>query len=84
MHAHSQLMPIHIRVGEGDVRNARDAMTFAQAVAHVGISRKTFTNYIEQGDIKPWPEAIGNTVLFVADDVEALRQRRIKEKQRQY
>lgn len=59
-------------------------MTLTQACAHLNICVRTFMNYIEEGEISPYPEKIGNVYLFEAEKVDQLRKDRLRQKQRRF
>ena len=79
-------MPIAILVAddEGDFRKkaGRLALTTSQAANHLGVHSKTFEAFVQSGRISPWPEMLANFRLYLADDVERLKEERAREKQR--
>lgn len=81
-------MPIAILVAEdeGDFRKklGRLAMTTAQAAGHLGVHAKTFEGMVEEGKVAPWPEMFGNYRLYLADDIEKLKQDRARSKMRTF
>lgn len=81
-------MPIAILVAknEGDFRSrtGRLAMTMSQAAAHLGVHHKTFEGFEQEGRIEPWPERLGPFKLYLADEVEKLKEERAREKMRVY
>jgi hypothetical protein len=59
--------------------DAQEALTRAQACAALGlVSERALNTALARGDLSPCPERIGNVQLFLANDVEELRQSRLK------
>ncbi len=62
-----------IKAGKGDL-----LITRTQAAARLGMNEKRFSTLIEKDLITPYEERICNMPLFLADDVEKLRESRLK------
>jgi predicted DNA-binding transcriptional regulator AlpA len=74
-------MPIVILVGEAEeiaAGKGRQALTRTQAAARLGIAEKSIYRLIENMELTPYPERLFNSPLFLADEVEELRQKRLK------
>lgn len=54
------------------------ALTTTEAQAVLKLRERRFRELIDQGELTPYEERLGNFQLFLASDVEALRQRRLK------
>jgi predicted DNA-binding transcriptional regulator AlpA len=74
-------MPIVILVGEAEEIEAgkgRPALTRTQAAARLGIAEKSIYRLIENMELTPYPERLFNSPLFIEQEVEDLRQKRLK------
>lgn len=74
-------MPIVILVGENNEierGQGRPALTRTQAAARLGIAEKSIYRMIENMELTPYKERLFNSPLFIEEDVEKLREKRLK------
>lgn len=77
-------MPIAIIVGTDEeirsmkLESAQRALTRTQAAARLGLTERRVSILVEQAELTPYDEKLFNVPLFLEQDVEALRQKRLK------
>lgn len=74
-------MPIVILVGETseiERGRGRPALTRTQAAARLGVGEKSLYQMIERMELTPYNERLFNSPLFLAEEVESLREKRMK------
>ncbi len=62
-----------LRRGNGD-----RVLTTMEVQAILKVGDRALRHLILRGDLTPWEERLGNYQLFLADDVERVRQSRLK------
>ena len=62
-----------IKAGKGKL-----LLTATQAAARVGINERRLRQLVDKDEITPYEEKVCNMPLFLLEDVEALRQSRLK------
>jgi len=53
-------------------------LTRTQAAARLGVAERRISDLVEEGEITPFEERLFHIPLFVADEVEELRKKRLK------
>lgn len=74
-------MPIAIVAGSDEELKAgkgRMMLTRTQAAARLGVAERRITGLVEEGQLTPYEERLFHIPLFPADEVEELRQKRLK------
>lgn len=74
-------MPIVIMVGSDEElaeNKGKRALTRTQAAARLGVTERRVGAFVEQGDLTPYDERLFNVPLYIEEDVEELRESRMK------
>jgi DNA polymerase III delta subunit len=74
-------MPIVIIAGTDDEIKAGKAQTMltrTQAAARLGVTERRIKEFVDNADLTPYEERLFHIPLFAANDVEELRQSRLK------
>jgi hypothetical protein len=74
-------MPIAIIAGtDEEIRSGKGRLmlTRTQAAARLGVAERRISDLVEEGEITPFEERLFHIPLFVADEVEELRKKRLK------